>query len=53
VALYLGNDIVIEAPNEGRQVQYSSINAWGGVQTYGRIDFDDAKLQILSRAGKL
>ena len=53
VALYLGNDIVIQAPNEGRKVQYASINSWSGVKTYGRIDFDEAPLQIRNRAGKM
>jgi hypothetical protein len=53
VALYLGNDIVIQAPNEGREVQYASINSWAGAKSYGRIDFDAAPLQILSRAGRL
>jgi cell wall-associated NlpC family hydrolase len=52
VALYLGNDIVIQAPNEGRHVQYASINSWEGAQSYGRINYDAAPRPVLSRVGR-
>lgn len=40
VALYLGNNIVIEAPATGFKVQYSSIDDWKGPQNYGRVIAD-------------
>lgn len=40
VALYLGNNLVIEAPATGMKVQYSSIDDWKGIQNYGRVTAD-------------
>lgn len=40
VAMYVGNNLVIEAPATGMRVQYSSIDDWKGSQNYGRVEAD-------------
>lgn len=37
VEIYLGNNWVIGAPNSGRNVRYTTIDAWGAKRSYGRV----------------
>lgn len=41
VEIYLGNDMVVGAPNTGKSVRVSSINAWRGLRTYGRVELPE------------